>query len=122
MKPREAASFLRQVAQGVATYAGLPPQVRGWFCLAVTKRLNDPSSQLDNLLGLRSSIGGWETLHNKRYDRNEALRRLAVFTGLPTANEQADEIIRRKNAGELAHIEIDGRIPGKRQLLRIISK
>lgn len=122
MKPREAADYLRLVMESVSTGKRMPPNVIVWFCLAVTKRLSDPDSQLDNLLGLRSSVGGWDSLYNKRFDRNKALRTMATYTGLPTANEQADEILRRKKAGELAHIEVNGRIPGKRQLLRIISQ
>lgn len=122
MNPREAADYLRQVMQAVSTGKLLPPHVRGWFCLAVVNRLADPDSHLDNLLGLRSSAGGWTSLHNKKFERDNALRRLAGFSGLPTANEQAEEIIRLKMAGKLAHIEVDGRIPGKRQLLRIISE
>ena len=121
MKPREAADYLKLVMVAVSK-TGLPPNVRGWFCQAVTTRLNDPDSSLDKLLGLRSSLGGWGSLRNKRFDRNKALRTMAAYTGLPTADEQADEILRRKKAGELAHIEVNGRIPGKRQLLRIISQ
>lgn len=121
MKPREAADHLHDVMVALSE-TGLPPNVRGWFSLAVTTRLNDPNSSLDKLLGLRSSVGGWESLRNKRFDRNKALRAMAVYTGLSTADEQADEILRRKKAGELAHIEVNGRIPGKRQLLRIISQ
>lgn len=121
MRPREAADKLRLVAQAVASATSLPPSVRGWFGLAVMKRLNDPDTHLDQLLGLRQRGLGRVSLYSRILDRDAALRVLAASTGLPTAGERADEIIRRAKAGDLAAIQEYGRIPGRRQLLRILA-
>lgn len=121
MKPREAAGWLRLVADAVSVDAALPPSVRGWFGLAVMMRLRDPETHLDRLLGLRSRHGGRRTLYSTLPDRDIALRTLAASTRLTTTSAQADEILRRADAGKLAKIEELGRIPGRRQLLRILS-
>lgn len=121
MKPLEAADYLRQVLIAVNSGGTVPLYVRTWFCSAVDKRLKDPASSLDRLLGLRSRAGGRLTLGCQLPSRDNRIRYLAASLNLPKANDQADEILRRKNAGELAEIEALGRIPGKRRLLQIIG-
>ena len=122
MKPLEAGSYLRQVRDAVFESKTLPPSVIGWFCLAVAQRFSDPASNLDQLLRLRSREGGRLTLGCTIPDRDNAIRYLAASLNLPKANDQAKEIIRLRNAGELARIEALGRIPGKERILQIIRK
>lgn len=121
MKPREAADSLRLIAQAVSANNAIPLQIRGWFGRAVMCRLADPSASLDRLLGLRSRHAGRLSLHSKIPERDAALRALARSLGGRNAKECANEILRMKRAGLLPEIDAVHRIPGHRQLLRIIS-
>ena len=84
-------------------------------------RLADPSSSLDRILGLRSRRAGRLSLHSRIPDRDAALRAIAGSLDKPNAKDCANEILRMKSAGLLQEIEAIHRIPGYRQLLRIIT-
>lgn len=121
MKPHEAADWLKELRDVVALEPSIRKPLVTWFVIAVDHRLRDPNTHLDNLLGLRSRKGGRLTLHCKIPRRDQALRMLASSLEIPTASGQADEIIRRADAGELGTIAAFGRIPGKRRLLQILA-
>ncbi|MFZ4539138.1 hypothetical protein [Propionivibrio sp.] len=122
MKPHEAADYLRYLVSFVATDPNTLAHIKTWFCTSASRRLADPSTSLDKLLGLRSRAGGRHTLYCSIPERDERLRTLAASLGLPTVKAQAEEITRRKKAGELREIEKLGRIPGPGRLAQIISK
>lgn len=122
MKPREAGDWLKELRDFVAADQSIRRPLLTWFVTAVDRRLREPGSSLDALLGLRSRKGGRLTLHCTLPRRDQSLRLLAASTGISTHSGQADEILRRAHAGELAGIETLGRIPGKRQLLNILAR
>ena len=121
MKPREAAFYLKELRDFVVRDSTIRQPLVTWFHTAVDKRLSDPASSLDQLLGLRSRNGGRLTLHCTLPKRDESLRLLAASLRVRTISGQADEIIRMAQAGKLAGIKALGRIPGKRRLLQILG-
>lgn len=121
MKPHEAAQWLKELRDFVVRDNTIRQPLVTWFHTAVDKRLAEPSSSLDKLLGLRSRKGGRLTLHCTTPKRDESLRILAASLRIQTISGQADEIIRMAQSGKLAGIEALGRIPGKRMLQKILG-
>lgn len=122
MKPHEAANWLKELRDFIIADQSIRRPLLTWFVTAVDQRLHQPDTSLDQLLGLRSRNGGRLTLYCTLPQRDQRLRTLAGSTGLPTYNGQADEILRQAHAGELVGIEKFGKIPGKRQLVKILSR
>ncbi len=79
-KPIEAVRNLRQVAAIIASGHPLPPSLRNWLTLAIYKRLADPGSNLDSLLGLKGR-GGRLHAFSSNPQRDFALRKLAPSGG-----------------------------------------
>lgn len=121
MKPHEAADLLKELRDVVMADQSIRKPLVTWFSVAADRRLRDPNTQMDRLLGLRSRNAGRLTLHCQLPRRDQALRALASSLGIASHEGQADEIIRRACAGDLGHITKFGRIPGKRRLLQILA-
>ncbi|MFZ4539728.1 hypothetical protein [Propionivibrio sp.] len=97
MKPFESAKYLQCLLGFVATDPHIPAYIKTWFCTSASRRLADPSTKLDQLLGLRSRAGGRHTLYCSIPERDERIRTLAFSLALPTVKAQAEEITRKKN-------------------------
>lgn len=125
MKPLEARAMMERTVALLAAGHGLPPSERSWLVGALLTRLRAPSSNLDQLLGLRSRKGGRLHAASTLPLRDNALLQLA--DAIPgNQRDRAAELLRRLKAGdpELQKIEQDsGRIPrSQRQLERIIGR
>ena len=128
MKPLLAADRLRRIAARLAAGEPLDELQRAWLGLAFVRRLSDPSTDLDALLGMRSRNGGRLSACSTQPARDQALRELAAVPG--TVKARAIELQTRIAAHrsgaddpELAEIERrHGRAPSSvRQLIRIVA-
>jgi len=121
MKPLDARARLAECAQIIAAGQPLPPILRAWLVRALYRRVQDPGTDLDRLLELRSRAGGRLHAFSPLPARDLALKRIA---------SDADALHQRVRAyrdgaddPELSRIEREhGRIPsGRRQLHRILA-
>lgn len=89
MKPILAADRLRRIAARLAAGEPLDELQRAWLGLAFVRRLQDPSADLDALLGLRSRNGGRLGACSTQPARDQALRKLAGEAGTVKARATA---------------------------------
>lgn len=89
MKPLLAADRLRRIAARLAAGEPLDELQRAWLGLAFVRRLQDPSADLDALLGLRSRNGGRLGACSTQPARDQALRELAGEAGNTKARATA---------------------------------
>lgn len=121
MKPIDAARRLQECAHLLAAGQPLPPSLRAWLPPALLRRVLEPKTSLDRLLGLRSRAGGrGGHLGSAIPERNRLPRVLAA--NLPGDTQtRAAHIARLSREGDAALAGIPGRIPGMRQLQRILA-
>lgn len=127
MAPLESLKNLRTVSSLIAAGNPLPPILRGWLLLALQRRINDPGSSLDQLLGLKSRAGGRLSGHSTNPQRDRAVRALIQQQG--TSKAQAHALAerirthRQRPDPELTLIEAKfGRLPASAaQLDRILK-
>ena len=127
MKPIEAVENIKLARKLIMSGAPLAPGLRIWICSAFDRRLEDPESTLDHLLGLRSRAGG--RLHAA--STLPGLHRAIAALRPPGQNirQQASSLAariashRRAPDPTLADIERRfGRLPGSpRQLARVLA-
>lgn len=122
MKPIEARTWLQQATQMVLAGQPLPPALRAWLGHALRRRVEDPHSSLDGLLGLRSRRGGRLHAFSPLPARDQALAALAAGAG---AEALRARILAHCQVPDAALAEIErthGRLPRSlRQLQRIVA-
>ena len=120
MTPHQAAKRLERMAY---TLAALVDPGDRWFPALLLRRVREPGTDLDRLLGLRSRTGGrGGYLGSPLPERDRLLRVLAA--SLPgTVQDKARDIaaLARRDDPSLEHIAHLARIPDVRQLQRILS-
>lgn len=127
MKPLEARSMLEQVVTLLWAGQPLPPVLRAWIGGALRRRLAQPESSLDALLGLRSRRGGRLHAFSTMPARDRALAALAGAEGSVADRAAAlrDRILAHATTADpaLAAIELKcGRLPRSlSQLQRIVA-
>lgn len=120
MTPHDAAERIARIARQMAEV--LPPSDR-WLPAALLRRVRDPATDLDRLLGLRGNGGRGGYLGSPIPERNRRLRELAA-TVPGNQTEKADcilTLLARHDPAVMA-IEHIASIPkSRRQLLRILA-
>lgn len=124
--PFEARLMLEQAARLLKAGEPLPPSFRKWLVGAIEARLAQPRSSLDRLLQLRSRSGGAIHAASRLPARDLALHKL--MAKMAADGNPAEALARRVQAHrrtcdpELERFEARfGRIPGARQLRRILA-
>ncbi len=120
MTPHDAAERIARIARQMAEV--LPPSDR-WVPAALLRRVRDPATDLDRLLGLRGNGGRGRYLGSPIPERNRRLRELAQAIPGP-AGAKATQLLKRLAERDPLLINIDrlARIPrSHRHLLRILS-
>lgn len=120
MTPHDAAERIARIARQMAEV--LPPSDR-WLPAALLRRVRDPATDLDHLLGLKGNGGRGRYLGSPIPERNRRLRELAAAIPGP-ASAKADHLLSRLASADPVLTELDrlARIPrSQRQLLRILA-
>lgn len=120
MTPHAAAERIARIARQMAEV--LPPSDR-WVPAALLRRVRDPTTDLDRLLGLRGNGGRGRYLGSPIPERNRRLRELAQAIPGP-ASAKATQLLKRLAERDPLLTDIDrlARIPrSHRQLLRILA-
>ncbi|HRP94780.1 MAG TPA: hypothetical protein PL143_00880 [Rhodocyclaceae bacterium] len=120
MTPHDAAERIARIARRMAEV--LPPSDR-WLPAALLRRVREPATDLDRLLGLKGNGGRGRYLGSPIPERNRRLRILAATIPGP-ASAKADHLLHCLAVRDPALIELDrlARIPrSRRQLLRILA-
>lgn len=120
MKPNESAARLEEMARWLVANA---PAEYQWLPPLLLLRVRDSGADLDRLLGLRSRSGGRGGYVGCPIpERDSLLREFAA--ALPgTTKDKAKHIaeLARRNDAAIGHIAGVDRIPGFRQLQRILA-
>ena len=127
MKPIEARENLKIIRKSIMVGAPLAPSLRSWVCTAIDRRLEDPASALDHLLGLRSRAGGRLHAASNLPGKHRAIQ--ALHPPGQNTRQQASSLAARiashRRSPDPALVDIErrwGRIPGSpRQLARILA-
>ncbi len=120
MTPHDAAERIARIARHMAEV--LPPSDR-WLPAALLRRVRDPETDLDRLLGLRGNGGRGRFLGSPIPERDRRLRELVALVD-GSATNKAEHILDRlrQDDPELLAIDRLARIPrSRRQLLRILA-
>lgn len=119
--------YARAACKLLAEGQPLPPVVRFWLVGALRKRITDPQSDLDRLLGLKNRNAGRLHAFSGNPERDQAIRCLTGEQG--SVSDRVSKLIARISAHrlqpdpEIAELESKfGRLPtSPSQLQRILA-